>query len=138
MTPTLYCLMREDLQDNNPGKMMAQAMHAQADFDRWVEKLEPDDLLSSYVNEWKEDRSFGRTLVLGVTLDQIIDFDVVGVVGMSTCKRMSDYTVDPTYPWRNFYGKLFVTNEITCAWAFACDATPQAQIDWLKSQSLHQ
>lgn len=135
MTPTLYCLMREDLQDLNPGKAMAQAMHAQADFDRWVEKLEPDDLLSSYVNAWKEDRSFGRTLVLGVTLDQITDFDVVV---MSTGKRMSDYTVDPTYPWRNFYGKLFVTNEITCAWAFACDATPQPQIDWLKSQSLHQ
>ena len=135
MTPTLYCLMREDLQDLNPGKAMAQAMHAQADFDRWVEKLEPDDLLLSYVNVWKEDRSFGRTLVLSVTLDQITDFDVVVT---STGKSMSNYTVDPTYPWRNYYGKLFVTNTITCAWAFACDATPQAQIDWLKSQTLHQ
>lgn len=135
MTPTLYCLMREDLQDMNPGKAMAQAMHAQADFDRWVERLEPDDLLSSYVNAWKEDRSFGRTLVLSVTLDQITDFEVVV---MTTGKCMSGITVDPTYPWRNFYGKVFVTNEVTCAWAFACDATPQAQIDWLKSQSLHQ
>ena len=135
MTPTLYCLMREDLQDLNPGKAMAQAMHAQADFDRWVEKLEPDDLLSSYVNAWKEDRSFGRTLVLGVTIDQITDFETIVLF---TGNRMSGFTVDPTYPWRNYYGKLFVTNEITCGWAFACDATPQVQIDWLKRQSLHQ
>lgn len=135
MTPTLYCLMREDLQDLNPGKAMAQAMHAQADFDRWVEKLEPDDLLSSYVNAWKEDRSFGRTLVLGVTIDQITDFETIVLF---TGNRMSGFTVDPTYPWRNYYGKLFVTNDITCAWAFACDATPQEQIDWLKRQSLHQ
>lgn len=135
MTPTLYCLMREDLQDLNPGKAMAQAMHAQADFDRWVERLELNDPLLNYIDAWKENRSFGRTLVLSVTLDQIDDFNTI--VMITNC-RVSGITVDPTYPWRNYYGKLFVTNEITCAWAFACDATPQAQIDWLKNQSLHQ
>jgi hypothetical protein len=138
MQPTLYIMMREDLQDNTPGKMMAQSAHAQADFDAWVERLEPDNILLSYVNIWKEDRSFGRTLVVSVTLEQIKYF-VRDIAPLQMIGRaMSGITVDPTYPWRNFYGKVFLTNEITCAWAFACDATPQAQIDWLKSQSLHQ
>ncbi len=130
--------MREDLQDLNPGKAMAQAMHAQADFDAWVERLEPDNILLSYVNVWKEDRSFGRTLVVSVTLEQIKHFVCDIALFQRIGPRTSGITVDPTYPWRNFYGKVFLTNEITCAWAFACDATPQAQIDWLKSQSLHQ
>ena len=133
MTPTLYCLMREDMQDLNPGKGMAQAMHAQADFDEWAAGA-IDHNVKAYINEWKENRSFGRTLVLSVTLDQIAEFE--SIVMMSGAQT-SGVTVDPTYPWRNFYGKLFTTSEITCAWVFASDAMPQDQIDWLKKQSLH-
>jgi len=36
MEPTLYIIMRSDLQDMNPGKGMAQAAHAQADFDSYI------------------------------------------------------------------------------------------------------
>lgn len=132
MTPTLYCLMREDLQDLNPGKAMAQAMHAQADFDQWVDD-HPSSEYMPYIVQWKEDRSFGRTLVLESTLDQISDMTSMW---MGTAVP-AGVTVDPTYPWRNFYGKVFLTSEVTCAWVFACDLTPPQLLEDLRKLSLH-
>lgn len=46
-------------------------------------------------------------------------------------------TVDPTYPWRNFYGKVFLTSGVTCAWVFACDLTPPQLLEDLQKLSLH-
>lgn len=132
MTPTLYCLMREDLQDLNPGKGMAQAMHAQADFDQWVDD-HPGSEFMQYIAQWKEDRSFGRTLVLESTLDQISD---ITSIALGTDLPVG-VTVDPTYPWRNFYGKVFLTSEVTCAWVFACDLTPPQLLEDLRKLSLH-
>lgn len=132
MTPTLYCLMREDLQDLNPGKGMAQAMHAQADFDQWVDD-HPNNPFMPFIAEWKEDRSFGRTLVLESTLEQIGD---ITSIALGTDLPVG-VTVDPTYPWRNFYGKVFLTSEVTCAWVFACDLTPPQLLEDLRKLSLH-
>lgn len=132
MTPTLYCLMREDLQDLNPGKGMAQAMHAQADFDQWVDD-HPGSEYMPYIAQWKEDRSFGRTLVLESTLEQIGE---ITAIALGTNLPVG-VTVDPTYPWRNFYGKVFLTSEVTCAWVFACDMTPPQLLEDLRKLSLH-
>lgn len=132
MTPTLYCLMREDLQDLNPGKGMAQAMHAQSDFDQWVDD-HPNNPFMPFIAEWKEDRSFGRTLVLESTLEQIGD---ITSIALGTDLPVG-VTVDPTYPWRNFYGKVFLTSEVTCAWVFACDLTPPQLLEDLRKLSLH-
>lgn len=132
MTPTLYCLMREDLQDLNPGKGMAQAMHAQADFDQWVDD-HPGSEYMPYIAQWKEDRSFGRTLVLESTLEQIGE---ITAIALGTNLPVG-VTVDPTYPWRNFYGKVFLTSEVTCAWVFACDLTPPQLLEDLRKLSLH-
>lgn len=129
MTPTLYCLMREDLQDLNPGKAMAQAMHAQADFDQWVDDHSSSEYMP-YIAQWKEDRSFGRTLVLESNIGQIRDIMMGATVPAGV-------TVDPTYPWRNFYGKVFLTSEVTCAWVFACDLTPPQLLEDLRKLSLH-
>lgn len=134
MTPTLYCLMRQDLQDLNPGKGMAQAMHAQADFDQWVDdKLVSSPAYKPYIAEWKEDRSFGRTLVLECTLEEIGN---IAALTMGTNHPLG-VTVDPTYPWRNFYGKVFLTSEVTCAWLFACDLTPADVMEEIRKLSLH-
>jgi hypothetical protein len=46
----------------------------------------------------------------------------------------SGMTVDPTYPWRNYYGKLFLTEEITCMWAFA---HTEDEIEFMKQYPLH-
>jgi hypothetical protein len=124
--------MRQDLQDLNPGKGMAQAMHAQADFDEWVTTKAPNEYVP-FIEQWKEDRSFGRTLVLEATLDQISN---VAAMTMGTNHPLG-VTVDPTYPWRNFYGKVFLTSEVTCAWLFACDLTPADVMEEIRKLSLH-
>jgi hypothetical protein len=121
MDPRLYIIMREDLPDMNPGKGMAQAAHAQADFDFYAQKNEPEGY-----RDWLGDRSFGTTIVLSATKEQI--FHIVHIV------KHSGVTVDPTYPWRNWYGKLFTSSEITCAWAFVYR---QDDLDFMKQFELH-
>lgn len=117
MEPTLYILMRSDIQDMNPGKAMAQVAHAQADFDRWITDLMDRHIDNraelSQVRVWKDGRSFGRTLVLSATKAEI------EAVALAT--QFAGVTVDPTYPWRNYYGDVFLSNEVTCGWMFLCD-----------------
>lgn len=127
MNPRLYIVVREDIADLNPGKMAAQTAHAQADFDAHVETQYLDDQFQSAHIAWCETRNFGVTLVLSTTLDKIKEIK----------QRIahSDYVVDPTYPWRNWYGKTFVTNEITCLWAFVWT---EQDIDYLRQWPLHQ
>jgi hypothetical protein len=118
--------MREDLQDMNPGKGMAQAAHAQADFDAYAKNfMNQDEFRAAYVN-WCEDRNFGVTLVLSTTLNQMHD--------IRTQIKHSDLTVDPTYPWRNWYGKIFTSNEVTCMWAFVWE---DAELEYMRQYDLH-
>lgn len=130
--PRLYIIMREDLWDMNPGKGMAQAAHAQADFDEFIEdrcgpEYKQDDKLWSSVREWRENRSFGTTLVLSAPA---VDISLI-LESMPHC----GIVVDPTYPYRNYYGKVFTSSEITCAWAFA---TTEEEIEFMKQWKLHQ
>lgn len=128
--PTLYLVMRSDLQDGNPGKMMAQAAHAQADFDEFAAIARTNDhVFAQYHDEWKEDRSFGRTLVLEGTLEQIAD--------IAAASTEAGVTVDPTYPWRNWYGDIFLTEEVTCGWAFVHERSPSHLMEKLKELPLH-
>ena len=131
MEPKLYIVMRKDLQDMNPGKAMAQAAHAQSDFDEYIEQkcgpaYRQDDELWQSVSQWREDRSFGVTLVLHEPLEIINQITNVILT--------SGVTVDPTYPWRNFYGDLFLSNEETCAWVFV---RTEEEAEYMKQFSLH-
>lgn len=131
MEPKLYIVMRKDIQDMNPGKAMAQAAHAQSDFDRFVEDVcgpeyRQDDALWENVCQWREDRSFGVTLVLHEPLEVINQ--IISVI------QNSGTTVDPTYPWRNFYGDVFVSCEVTCAWVFV---TTEEEAEYMKQFALH-
>jgi hypothetical protein len=127
LTPRLYIIMREDIPDMNPGKGMAQAAHAQSNFDEYIDNnCGLGDVLWNNVLAWKEDRSFGTTLVLSATLN---DMERIHVE-----LAHSDLTTDPTYPWRNHYGKLFLTEEITCMWAFAQTAD---ELEFMKQYPLH-
>lgn len=134
MDSKLYIIMRKDLQDMNPGKAMAQAAHAQADFDAYIEEncgpeyLQNDTLWGS-VGRWRQDRSFGTTLVLHEPLAVIKN--IVETV------QHSGVTVDPTYPWRNFYGDVFTSSEITCAWVFLAENAKQYDIDLMSTFALH-
>jgi len=123
--------MREDLWDMNPGKAMAQAAHAQAEFDEYIEdRCAPeylqDDPLWSAVRVWCEDRNFGVTLVLSAPKTEWMDISS----GVEHC----GYVCDPTYPYRNYYGKVFVRSEDTCMWVFA---TTEEEIEYMKQWDLH-
>lgn len=109
---TLYLIARKDLPDNRTGKMMAQIAHAQSDFDDWVSKLCPNqhgEILTEIKN-WKEDRSFGTTIVLHETLETMEK--IVNKTGFS------GLTTDPTYPFTTIYGDVFTMNVVTAAWVF--------------------
>ena len=113
--PTLYIIMRRDIPDMNPGKGMAQAAHAQAEFWGSIEatcgpEYSQDDPLWNDVNYWCGDRTFGRTLVVYAPLDEIYR-----IVNKSYCGGI---VIDPTYPWKNYQGEMRVSEEITCAWIF--------------------
>lgn len=121
MKPTLYIIMRSDIADMNPGKGMAQAAHAQADFDAYVFGIIDGNnhmvsgrsaMLIEYA-EWCGEKNFGRTIVLSAPLKVINNIDING--------KLSRATFDPTYPWKNYYGELQITGETTCAWMFVCD-----------------
>jgi|TARA_R110000851_G_scaffold9877_3_gene36345 hypothetical protein len=131
LTPRLYIIMREDIPDMNPGKGMAQAAHAQSDFNQSIENIcgphsSKSETMWESIRAWKEDRSFGTTLVLSATL---ADMERIHVE-----LTHSGLTTDPTYPWRNHYGKLFLTEEITCMWAFAQTAD---ELEFMKQYPLH-
>lgn len=130
MEPRLYIVMREDLWDMNPGKGLAQAAHAQADFDTYVQNHYTDFTDSEFHTahvQWCEDRNFGVTLVLSAPLNDMHE--------IRTRVKYSDITVDPTYPYRNWYGKLFVREEPTCMWAFVWK---DEDIEYMKQWELHE
>ncbi len=126
MQPRLYIIMRRDLWDMNPGKGMAQAAHAQADFDAYTENnYNNEDFRSAHI-AWCEDRNFGTTLVLHATIDRMHE--------IRTTIRHSDMTIDPTYPYRNYYGEIFTREEVTCMWAFVYN---DEEIDFMRQFELH-
>ena len=129
--PRLYIVMREDLWDMNPGKAMAQAAHAQADFDAYIEdtcgpNYTQNSKLWSNVLRWREDRNFGTTLVLSAPLDDMRE--------INDSMFHSGMTFDPTYPYRNWYGRVFTSDEITCMWAFVDN---DADSEFMKKFQLH-
>lgn len=128
MEPRFYIIMRRDLWDMNPGKAMAQAAHAQSDFDAHLFPMSIPDAyeFQDAVKTWREDRSFGTTLVLHETLsvmEQIL-----------ANMPHSGMTMDPTYPYRNYYGEVFTRSEITCMWVFAYT---EEELEYMKQWSLH-
>jgi len=124
--PRLYIVMREDLWDMNPGKGMAQAAHAQADFDTYTENHYKDgDFRSAHI-QWCEDRNFGVTLVLSAEWESMCD--------IQESVEHSGMVVDPTYPWRNYYGKTFTTAETTCMWVFP---VTDKEIEYMRQFTLH-
>jgi hypothetical protein len=125
MTPTLYIMVRRDIPDMNPGKACAQSAHAQADFDQYMNEEAGLESLNNWLS-WKQDRTFGRTLVVTATLNEI--HDVVSQVSIS------GITTDPTYPWKNYWGETFLTSEQTVGWAFPVN---EYETEFLKSLPLH-
>lgn len=126
--PRLYIIMREDIADMNPGKAMAQAAHAQAEFDEYCDsEFSINDSFAHEYTQWRDGRAFGTTVVLRAELHKLKELArVIGHSGL---------VFDPTYPYRNWYGKLFTAEEITCAWAFVYS---EQDIEFMQQFALHE
>ena len=132
----LLIIMRKDLFDMNPGKGMAQACHAQADFthtitgneslltDWTTESMSVDSQFykSEYAAWSAQAGTFGTTVVKHATLDDINTLRS-RLVGEFVPNGL---VVDPTYPYKNYYGDWFTSEEITCSWFFINSATCDA------------
>lgn len=134
INPILYIIMRSDIPDMNPGKLAAQAAHVASDFEMWVRTLESySDQYGEVLGEiasWREGaKTCGVTICLSATKDEIRQ--------AITKTDFSNSFSDPTYPWRNWYGETFLTNELTGAWFFVCNENSQ-DLAILKEFSLHQ
>ncbi len=129
MEPKLYIIMRRDLWDMNPGKGMAQAAHAQADFGAYQSSLvnKDGDEFWRAMSAWRENREFGVTLVLHETLDTF------GKISMNVAHW--GFTTDPTYPYRNHYGEVFTRSEVTCMWVFVYT---EEELEYMRQWRLHQ
>jgi hypothetical protein len=128
MEPRLYIVMRRDLWDMNPGKGMAQAAHAQADFGAYQSSLVNKDVDEFWqaMSAWREDREFGVTLVLHEPLDTF------GKISMNVAHW--GYVTDPTYPYRNHYGEVFTRSEVTCMWVFVYT---EEELKYMRQWDLH-
>jgi hypothetical protein len=128
MEPRLYIVMRRDLWDMNPGKGMAQAAHAQADFGAYQSSLvnKDGDEFWRAMSAWRENREFGVTLVLHETLDTF------GKISMNVAHW--GYVTDPTYPYRNHYGEVYTRSEVTCMWVFVYT---EEELKYMRQWDLH-
>lgn len=126
--PRLYIVMREDLWDMNPGKGMAQAAHAQAEFDAYQSSLvnQDGDEFWQAMSAWREDRNFGITLVVSAHGDEFEN--------ITKNTSHADIVVDPTYPYRNWYGKPYTVSATTCMWVFVTD---EEDSEFMKKFPLH-
>ena len=96
--PVLYILMRTDLESMNPGKAVAQGVHAGNLF---THKIKPElgiadaDTLRLY-NHWSNmtDQGFGTTIALGVDGDLL--FKVV--IAADDMGAFAGIAHDPSYP----------------------------------------
>lgn len=130
--PRLYLLVRKDLYDLNPGKLGAQTGHAGSKFAGQVLRGKDKALIEQY-DAWDAGRGFGTKITLSATKNDILDV----VKTAQERGLVADVVVDPTYPFRNYFGEVFVAEELTCAYIFAPTDVSQEMLDDLRKFPLH-
>lgn len=146
--PRLLIIMREDLWDMNPGKGMAQAAHAAQDMtasimseeqmERFTRSYSGGPLSHDYIKdqyaEWCDGRNFGTTITLSAPFDSMSKMSLM----LEMNGVPNGMTVDPTYPYRNYYGDVFTSSEVTCMWVFIHDeVTQEVQAELKQHTKLH-
>jgi peptidyl-tRNA hydrolase len=132
--PRLYIIVRTDLYDLTPGKLGAQTAHAASKFTMEVFLNKADKQLVSAFNTWEGGRGFGTKITLAATKS-----DIEGLVYFAKVHKLAtDTIVDPSYPFRNYFGDVFTAEELTCGYVFVTDETPQEVRDYLRKFPLHQ
>ena len=108
----LYCLMRTDLASMNPGKAIAQGMHAQAEAEAILAALGGE--WTAMWTAWKlQAGHFGTTVTLGGAIDDIH----TALVMLGEAGFPCGVVHDPTYPLLD--GRVMHLIPLdTCAWTF--------------------
>jgi peptidyl-tRNA hydrolase len=130
--PKLYIIIRQDLYDNTPGKMMAQAGHAGSKFAHNC-LTSKDKALKEQYALWEAGRGFGTKITLAATQNEMYEATTVFYnMGLA-----SSLIVDDTYPFTNYFGEVFTAKELTCMYVFAPTDVPQEALDYLRLFPLH-
>lgn len=139
--PRLYTIVRSDIADLTPGKLGAQTGHAASKFTARMamNNHSEDDPASrnaqSDFNEWLGgDRGFGTKITLSATQSEIIA--LVDLAGRNY--DVSGTVVDDSYPFRNYFGKMFTAQELTCGYVFVTANTSKTVLDALRQLPLHE
>lgn len=133
----LYIIMRADIYQMNPGKLGAQAGHAASKFvlDVLANKDNAASLkLKDQMHEWAGDRGFGTKITLEATANEINKI----FADMAPYTIQTGRVVDPTYPFTNYFGQFFTSEELTCMYVFVPDDAPKEVRDYLKAFNLCQ
>lgn len=110
--PRLYLIMRSDIPDMTPGKLAAQCSHVTSVFEDWGRDTTNGSSSEGHYYQWKEQaQHFGTTIVLSATKANILKF--------LERNYLNDAVIDPSYPWKNYYGESFLSEEIVGTWFFA-------------------
>lgn len=94
----VYLLMRKDLPSMNPGKAMAQAMHAGHQLLQHIAARKTDvihDINEYFGRPFEADRWFGTVITLMATNRQIQD--AINIA--KEAKYTADLVIDPSYPF---------------------------------------
>ena len=115
--PTLYILMRNDMESMNAGKAMAQASHASNAFEKYASALEKTATKEwkAPLHQWRNEtpQGFGTVLVLAVNEQQMRQ----AVETSQALGFVSGVVHDPTYPLRDGDTTHFLPVD-TCAYVF--------------------
>lgn len=116
ITPVFYILARNDINSLTPGKLAAQAAHANNMLAEYIKNCE--DLYKKHTYDtWCGDRGFGTTIVLGGNKFEIKDIiEIVYNMQFLIC----DDVIDPTYPIEDGAERHKVECH-TCSWIFIPD-----------------
>ena len=124
----------------NPGKAIAQGSHATNDFEMRVAEFEnsSDDhprsqarIAPMMVEEWREDRTFGRCLTVAAKPWQIDE--IMEILADEDATFFGDTVIDPTYPLID--GEtLHLIPLLTCGWVFVWNQKDNGPNDLIKSK----
>lgn len=144
MDPKLYIVARTDIAQMNPGKLAAQCCHAQSavaeKMSGWASTDQYREIRLHYRDWIRQGDSFGTTIVLEASLSLIRSFfdEEEGICFIyPKYYPAAGLVFDPEYPFSNHYGEVCFSRELTCAYFFACDETPENVLEALARLPLH-
>jgi hypothetical protein len=132
--PRLYIIVRSDIADLTPGKLGAQTGHAASMLARQVFDSNDASIIASY-KQWEGNRMFGTKIVLSATKDNIDS--LIDTMSLHQPNPYYGTVVDPSYPFRNYFGEMFTAKEMTCAFVFVTSELADEPLRILRKYPLH-